>query len=185
MICTIPAKKNDAEGQQATETALDDLVASLKQAGLRVKVDDRDYVRIGAKIFEWERKGVPLRIEVGPRDVKEQVCVFKYRAGSGAESKATVELASAAETAQSGLEQLQQELFQTAKKRLENGITTGATYEEMKAALEADEASVYDGPGLYLVPWKCDAENEDKIKEDCKATIRCYPMDANEVVLLL
>ena len=129
VICTIPAKKNDIDGQKAMDIALDELVASLKEAGLRVKVDDRDYVRIGAKIFEWERKGVPLRIEVGPRDVKEQMCIFKYRAGSGAESKAKVDLASAAETAQNGLEQLQQELFQAAQDRLENGITTGATYE--------------------------------------------------------
>jgi prolyl-tRNA synthetase len=55
-----------------------------------------------------------------------------------------------------------------------------ATYDQMKEALEKDEASEYNGPGLYLVPWKCDAANEEKIKEECKATIRCYPTDVNE-----
>ena len=50
----------------------------------------------------------------------------------------------------------------------------------MRDALEADEAGVYPGVGLYLVPWKCDAENEDKIKEECKATIRCYPLEHNK-----
>ena len=63
---------------------------------------------------------------------------------------------------------------------LKNGINTAATYEEMRDALKSDEASEFNGSGLYLVPWKCDAENEDKIKEECKATIRCYPLDHNK-----
>jgi prolyl-tRNA synthetase len=183
VICTIPPKKTDTAGQLAMQVALDELVASLKKAGLRAKLDDRDYLRIGAKIFEWERKGVPLRIEVGPRDVGDRVCVFKYRAGSGAQSKTTVELISAAEMAVTGLEQLQRELLEKAQKHLDDGITTGATYQEMKEALEQDEASEYNGPGVYLVPWMCNAENEAKIKEECKATIRCYPLDANKAGL--
>jgi len=71
-------------------------------------------------------------------------------------------------------------LFEVAKQRLEEGITRDASYEEMRDALVSDEASSYPGNGLYLVPWKCDAVNEDKIKEECKATIRCYPLDANQ-----
>lgn len=180
VIVTIPPKKNDEEGKHAMDVALKDLVESLKGSGLRVKVDDRDYIRNGAKYFEWERKGVPLRIELGPRDVKQNVCVFKYRAGSGAEQKQTVDLPAAASTAKAGLESMQQELYEAAKERLSKGITSGVTYQEMKEALENDEASEYAGPGLYLVPWKCDADNEDRVKEDCKATIRCYPIDANE-----
>ena len=50
----------------------------------------------------------------------------------------------------------------------------------MKNALEFDEAGTFPGAGLFLVPWKCDAANEQKIKEECKATIRCYPLDANK-----
>ena len=183
VIVPIPPKKNDSEGQAAMDGAMEELMANLKAAGLRVKVDERDYVRTGAKYFEWERKGVPLRIEVGPRDVRQQVCVFKYRAGSGAESKTTVDLTAAASEAQSGLERMQEELLRAARERLDQGITTGAIYEEMKTALEQDEASAFDGPGLYLVPWKCDDKNEEKIKEECKATIRCYPIDANEAGL--
>jgi prolyl-tRNA synthetase len=178
VIVPIPPNKNDQEAQELIDDAIDTLAASFKDAGIRVKVDDRDYVRSGAKFFEWERKGVPLRIEIGPRDVRQNVCVFKYRAGGSAEGKQTVELSAAVEAAVAGLEQLQQELFDIAKERLEAGITTDVTYEEMKAALEPDEASIYPGRGLYLVPWKCDATNEAKIKEECKATIRCYPIDA-------
>eukprot|EP00581_Thalassiosira_minuscula_P007617 CAMPEP_0183705962 /NCGR_PEP_ID=MMETSP0737-20130205/2908_1 /TAXON_ID=385413 /ORGANISM="Thalassiosira miniscula, Strain CCMP1093" /LENGTH=643 /DNA_ID=CAMNT_0025933239 /DNA_START=189 /DNA_END=2120 /DNA_ORIENTATION=+ len=178
VVVPIPPKKNDEEGKVALNNALDKLVADLKGAGLKVKVDDRDYVRNGAKYFEWERKGVPLRIELGPRDVKGGVCVFKYRVGS--EGKETVSLDEVSTKASEGLDNLQQYLLDAAKERLAGNMNMMATYEEMKVALEKDEASEYDGPGLYLVPWKCDADNEEKIKEECKATIRCYPTDVNE-----
>jgi len=178
VIVPIQPKKNDVEGKAAMEAALDNLSAELKAAGLRVKVDDRDYVRNGAKYFEYERKGVPLRIELGPRDLAKGECVFKYRAGE--EGKIPTSLEGAAEAAKAGLDEMQQRLFDAASENLKNGITTGSTYQEMKEALEGDEASNFDGAGLYLVPWKCDAENEDKIKEECKATIRCYPIDHNK-----
>jgi prolyl-tRNA synthetase len=180
VIVPIPPKKNDIEGKAAMEKALDDLVADLKAQGLRVKVDDRDFVRNGAKYFEWERKGVPLRIELGPRDVKNDSCIFKYRAGPWSDEKMSISLSSAAVRAFEGLEAMQQNLLKEATQRLTKGITEGVTYDEMKKALENDEASSYPGNGLYLVPWKCDAENEDKIKMECKATIRCYPLDVNE-----
>jgi prolyl-tRNA synthetase len=180
VIVTIPPKKNDVGGQQEMSKALDALVQSLKDAGLRVKVDDRDYVRSGAKYFEWERKGVPLRIELGPRDVKNNVCVLKYRTGSQAESKVTVELSNVGTTAAHGLETLQAELLQSARHRLDTMTTTDVSYVDMKAALENDEATAYPGKGLYLVPWKCNADNEATIKEECKATIRCYPLLENK-----
>jgi prolyl-tRNA synthetase len=183
VIVPIPPKKNDEEGKIAMNKALDYLVDNLKAQGIRVKVDDRDYVRNGAKYFEWERKGVPLRIELGPRDLQNNVCIFKYRAGEGSEDKITVDLESAADTASEGLKAMYQQLLDAAKARLDAGITRDVTYEEMKAALENDEASSYNGSGLYLVPWKCNAENEDKISTQCKATIRCYPLEANEAGL--
>ena len=180
VIVPIPPKKNDEESKIAMDKALDDMVAGLKAESVRVKVDDRDYVRNGAKYFEWERKGVPLRIELGPRDIKNGVCIFKYRAGEGSDSKQTVDLADAVSSVVSGLDSMQQSLFADAQQRLEDGIRTGVTYDEMRDALINDEASSYPGNGLFLVPWKCDAENEDKIKTECKATIRCYPLKENE-----
>lgn len=179
VIVPIEPKKNDVQAKEAMTKALDELVASLKSAGVRVKVDERDHVRTGAKYFEWERKGVPLRIELGPRDVANNVCIFKYRAGEGGEEKQTVALNEAVAAVTQGLDSLQQSLFQIAKNRLEEGITLGVTYEQMKEALVDDEATAYPGKGLFLVPWKCNAENEEKVKEECKATIRCYPLDVN------
>lgn len=179
VIVPIPPKKNDVEAKDLMNKAMDDLLIGLKDAGIRVKVDDRDFVRSGAKYFEWERKGVPLRIEIGPRDVRESVCIFKYRSGSNTE-KQTVELSVAVEAASAGLDKLQQDLLDAARKRLSDGIRSDVTYTEMKDALESDEASTFPGQGLFIVPWKCDATNEGKIKEECKATIRCYPLDANQ-----
>ena len=179
VIVPIPPKKDNEEGKLAMENALDKLVAGLKSNGLRVKVDDRDFIRNGAKYFEWERKGVPLRIELGPRDLKSNSCVFKYRAGNDSEGKMNIDLNDAIEKASEGLETMQKNLLEEAKNRLNVGTTEDISYEEMKVALENDEASSYPGNGLFLVPWKCDAENEDKIKTECKATIRCYPLDSN------
>jgi prolyl-tRNA synthetase len=180
VIVPISPKKDDEEAKEAMDSAITTLMNELKSAGVRVKLDDRDFMRSGAKFFEWERKGVPLRIEVGPRDVKQNACIFKYRTGSKAEAKATVDLSNAANEASKGLKELQQEMFDTAAQNLKQGITRDVSYSEMKAALENDEASVYPGRGLFLVPWKCNAENEDKIKEECRVTIRCYPLEANE-----
>jgi prolyl-tRNA synthetase len=180
VVVPIPPKKDDLDAKEAMDLATDKLVSDLKSRGLRVKVDDRDYVRMGAKFFEWERKGVPLRIEIGPRDVKANVCVFKYRAGNGSETKQTIDLSDAVNSAASGLDLMQQDLLASATERLSAGISTTVTYEEMKTLLDNDEAKVYPGVGLYLVPWKCNAENEGKIKEECKATIRCYPLKENE-----
>ena len=73
------AKKMSPEEQSQLQSSLDDLTSSLKVQGIRYKVDDRDYIRPGAKYFEWERKGVPLRIEIGPRDISKGSCVLAFR----------------------------------------------------------------------------------------------------------
>lgn len=188
VLVTIPPKKKDGEeAAQAMNDAVLSLVEQLEEKGLRVHVDDRDYVRMGAKFFEWERKGVPLRIELGPRDLQNNVCVFKYRATEMSQEKKTIGLDEAAATAVSGLGEMQKQLLATAQKRLEEGInkSTDVTYEQMKQALENDIASEYPGKGLFLVPWACNAENEAQIKEDCQATIRCYPLAENDAGLFM
>jgi prolyl-tRNA synthetase len=182
VIVPIPPKKNDVEASQLLDSAVASLVASLKAAGVRVKLDSRDHVRSGAKYFEWERKGVPLRIEIGPRDVRNQACVLAFRHHTGV--KQSVGLDVAVHEVVQGLATMQQELWQAASDRLLRGITTqNVTYQEIKAALEADEASVYPGRGLFLVPRKCYVDHEAQIKQDCKATIRCYPLEENQAGL--
>jgi len=179
VIVPIMPKKDDIEGIAMLDDKLEKLKGDLIRKGIRVKVDDRDYMRNGAKYFEWERKGVPLRIELGPRDVKKGVCVLKYR--TIFEEKLIIDLDVAADEVENGLDKYQESLYQAARDRLAAGVTTGSSYQEMKEKLENDEAGSFPGVGLFLVPWKCDAENEDKIKDECKATIRCYPLDMNQM----
>jgi len=179
VIVPIPPKKNDEEGKKKLEEALNTLVSGLKSKNIRVKVDDRDYVRNGAKYFEWERKGVPLRIELGPRDVSKNNCVFKWRKWK--EDKEFVGLESAADQVVEGMLEYQEYLLSEASGRLASSTRFDATYEEMKSLLVNDEASKFPGAGLFLVPWKCNAENEERIKEECKATLRCYPSEVNDM----
>ena len=93
------------------------LADALRRASVRVRTDDRDHVRPGAKYFEWERAGVPLRVEIGPRDVDDDSCVFAYRVGD--DDKITVSLDNAAAEAVAGLERTQFYLYDAAKERLE------------------------------------------------------------------
>jgi prolyl-tRNA synthetase len=162
--------------------------ASLKASKVRVRLDDRDFMRPGAKFFEWERKGVPLRIEVGPREVAAGTVMLATR-HSGA--KATVlcaaedvESGSFAASVRAQLDAIHATMLSTAEARLKERTFTVDSYATMKAmVLAADKgapARDLSQAGFYLAPWKCDADNEEAIKKDCKATVRCYPLEENK-----
>merc|ERR1719484_322939 len=125
-------------------------------------------MRPGAKFFEWERKGVPLRVEVGPRDAAEGVVVVASRLGG---EKRSVAAADAAADLAASLEDIQAQLFAAAAARLDGG-----SYDELKAKIDADDL------GFFRVYWAADDANEKAIKEDCSATIRCYPLDAQRAL---
>lgn len=168
------ANKMSSEEQTNLQSSLDTLTSTLTALNIRYKMDDRDYVRPGAKYFEWERKGVPLRIELGPRDVAKGTCVLAHR--DPTKDKQFIPLTDIGTTVQTALEEAQQSMLEKAQDRLAANVHTHVTtYDQMKEALIDDEASSYPGSGLYLVPWHCNADNEDIIQKDCKATIRCYP----------
>ncbi|CAM9172729.1 unnamed protein product [Phaeothamnion confervicola] len=160
------------------------VAAELTCAGVRVKVDDRDYVRPGAKYFEWERKGVPLRLEIGARDAKAGVAVLARRTGG---DKATVSTKPSAGAESGGegiveavrreLDGVQKTLWSEARERLAAGTIPVSSYADMKEALARGGP---DEIGFFLAPWCCDAANEDAIATDCKATVRCYPLELNE-----
>ena len=96
------------------------------------------------------------------------------------DDKESVGIADVVGVVKKGLGEYHDYLLGAAKERLRESVNKGKSYKEMKKALVIDEAGKYPGAGLFLVPWKCDAANEEKIKEECKATIRCYPLDVNE-----
>lgn len=150
---------------------VDKAVDKLKAAGIRVQVDTRWHMNNGPKFFEWEKKGVPLRVEVGPRDVASGKFVCARRTGGDKFDLPNDE--SLVPTITSELESMQQGLLEAAKERMASRTYEPATYEEMKKALEGSDGS--SAPGFFLVPWHDDAEAEEKVKQETKATIRCFP----------
>jgi prolyl-tRNA synthetase len=161
----------------ALKLALED-----RSVNIRVHIDDRQHIRPGQKYFEWERKGVPLRIEVGPRDIEQGILTISNRISEDKkkqviEYKAAEDAPIVAKIINEELDKIHTALFNSAIQRLELRTFRPNSYDEMKAMLSTEDNSQV---GFYLVPWKCNAENEGKIKEDCKATIRCYPKKYNE-----
>jgi len=175
-VVIVPILGKTPEDRQAVESAIDDVLAELKAENVRVKVDDRENVRPGAKYFEWERKGVPLRVELGPRDVSSSIAMMKSRLGG---DKQQISLEGIGARIATELQGVQSQMLEAAKARLEERTIPLTSYDEMRARLESDDPSQ---SGLFLVPWCDDAANEDKIKEETKATIRCYPLDQQEHV---
>jgi prolyl-tRNA synthetase len=133
---------------------------------LRVHIDAREGMKPGAKYYDWEMRGIPLRMELGPRDLDANQAVL-VRRDSGI--KKTVSLDAIAEEVEELLESMQQDMLEAARDRREkNSIRGGITYDRFK--------EVMDGPGAFVYAgWCGSAECEAQIKEETKATIRCLP----------
>ena len=169
LVPIVKGMDKDPEGTQTVMSLVDKVVDECEALNIRVKVDDRENMRPGAKYFEWERKGAPLRLEVGPRDAASNVMVVASRLGG---EKQTVDVAEVPQYLKTRLDEMQAKLFADASQRLKDRTIDIATYEDMKARIANEDL------GFFRVYWKADDANEKKIKEDCAATIRCYPLDA-------
>jgi len=131
-----------------------------------VHVDAREGIKPGAKYYEWELRGVPLRLELGPRDLATGSCVVVRR---DTRAKTPVSLTSIAEEVSKILATTQQEMFRAAVERREaNSIRGPVSYDKFREIMEGDGAFVYAG-------WNGDPEVEAKVKDDTKATIRVIP----------
>ena len=163
-VAIVPLWRKDGEKETVlpfAESVRDALVA----AGVRVAFDTRERMKPGAKYYDWERKGVPLRLEIGPRDVQQGSAFAARRLGG---PKFAIPLAEIADTVTTELEKTQAELLQRARDFQTERTFHCENYEDFKAQLE-------EKGGWTLVPWCDDAENEAQIKTDTKATIRCFP----------
>ncbi|MBN2341936.1 MAG: proline--tRNA ligase [Deltaproteobacteria bacterium] len=146
---------------------VDKLAADLKAAGVAVKVDDREGKRPGEKYYEWERKGVPLRIELGPRDVTSGEAMTKLRV---ADDKVKMKIDDLAADVPGILDTFQQTLLRRALDfRKENTVTVDS-WSDFKDVF-ADGASKF-----VWCHWDGTKETEAKIKEETKVTIRCIPL---------
>ncbi|OQY85016.1 MAG: proline--tRNA ligase [Anaerolineae bacterium UTCFX3] len=166
----VPIFKNEAEKSKVMETA-DRVFTELKAAGIRVKMDDRDNVSAGYKFNDWEMRGVPLRIEIGPKDVDKGSAVLARRDVPGRDGKSFVPQTNLAAAVGSLLEEIQSALLKRATEYRDANIKAPQTYDELKDA-------VADG---WAFSWWCESkECEAKVKEDTKATTRVIPFDQPE-----
>jgi prolyl-tRNA synthetase len=143
------------------------MVASFKAAGIRVKYDDSDNQRPGWKFAEYELKGVPVRIAVGPRDLENNQVEIARR---DTKEKSTVSMDGITETVSQLLLDIQSNLFNRAKKYRDEHITKVDRWEDFIATLDTKA-------GFVSAHWDGTPETEDKIKEMTKATIRCIPLN--------
>ena len=159
--------------QQKKEGVLDkadEVLAALKAAGIRAKVDATDKSP-GWKFSEQEMRGVPMRVEIGPKDIENNQAVLVRR---DTREKVVVSLDEIAVKAAELLETIQNDMFETALAHRDAHTYAAADYEEFKTVVE-------EKPGFVKAPWCGCRECEDKIKEDTGATSRCVPLVGGEV----
>jgi prolyl-tRNA synthetase len=170
-IVIVPIYKSDAERTRVLEAARN-VTASLngwerrKSGKLRVHLDDREGMKPGAKYYEWEMRGVPVRLELGPRDVDANQCVLVRRDNR---VKRTVTLDSIGEDIADLLHLMQNDMLVAAFEQREANSYRGAiSYDRFREIMEGDGGFVYAG-------FCGSADCEAKIKEETKATIRVIP----------
>jgi prolyl-tRNA synthetase len=168
-VVIVPIFKNEEELTKVS-AAVDPIVKDLRKLGLSVKFDNRETHKPGFKFAEYEMKGVPVRIAIGPRDLEQGTVEVARR---DTKEKKVMQVAEVATRIPALLDEIQQNLYNRALKFREEKTTRVDSYEEFKKVLD-------DKAGFVLAHWDGTAETEALIKEETKATIRCIPLDAAE-----
>jgi prolyl-tRNA synthetase len=169
-VVLVPIFKTDDEKISVMDAARK-IRAELVAADIRVKMDEREGFSPGFKFNDWEMRGVPLRIELGPKDVAKGSAVLARRDRPGREGKIFVEQAGIAGSVAKLLVEIQQALFDRALKARLDNTREPKDYVEFKQAVEG---------GFALAYWCGDSACEAKIKEETKATMRCIPLEQDE-----
>jgi len=165
-VVIVPIYKGE-EQKQVLDEKVAEMVKSFKAAGIRVKYDNSDHARPGWKFAEYELKGVPIRIAIGARDLENKQVELARR---DTKEKSAVAMEGLTQTVENLLVEIQDNLFERAKKYRDEHITKVDTWDEFMQVLD-------NKGGFISAHWDGTAETEDKIKELAKATIRCIPLD--------
>jgi len=168
-VVIVPIYKTDEE-KGVVLAAADKVRAGLAGNSVRVKVDDRDQHRPGFKFSEWELKGVPIRLEVGPRDVEADQMVLVDRVGSG---KRSIGSAQAIADMAGELERVQKTLYDQARDFRDENTHEATDYESLAAGLR-------DAGGFWRGGWCGDVECEDRVARETSATIRFLPIEPED-----
>jgi len=166
-VVIVPIYKNDAERGPVME-AVEQARRALAAAEVRVKLDDRDGLTPGFKFNDWELRGVPLRLEVGPKDVAKGTVALARRDTPGKAGKSFVPAAGLAEAVSAALREIHTSLYERALAFRQANTYEPKDYEEFKQVMEKG----------WAISWWCgDPACEAAIKEDTKATTRCIPLE--------
>ncbi|MFW5799365.1 MAG: His/Gly/Thr/Pro-type tRNA ligase C-terminal domain-containing protein, partial [Spirochaetota bacterium] len=155
------------EQQKTVMNKINEINKVFKEKNIRTYIDNRDNLSPGFKFNEWELKGVPVRIEIGPKDIEKNQCVLAIRY-SGEKKFIPVE------EAKNNISNILDDIHNGLLKKAENFL-----YEHI---LETDDYDKFiehinNSSGMVLSKWCGDEECEKKVKEDCKASSRCIPID--------
>jgi prolyl-tRNA synthetase len=164
VIVPIPPKKGD--WSEAILPKARAVAAMLRGAGLRVHLDDRDQFQPGYKYADWEMRGVPVRLEIGPKDVEKDQCVLVRRDNR---AKEFVPLAGTAARLGEILDGMQKDLLERARAFVAANTTRVSSYDEFKQVMAEKR-------GFIVAGWNGDPAIEAQIKDETKATIRVIPM---------
>jgi prolyl-tRNA synthetase len=168
-VVVVPIFKTDEEKSQVLPAA-SKVREALFTAGIRVRVDEREGMSPGFKFNDWEMRGVPLRIEIGPKDVAKGTVVMARRDRPGKEGKSFVPQEGLPAAVARALEEIQKALLDRARTFRDAHTKEPANYEEFKTAVEG---------GFALAYWCGGEDCETRIKDETKATVRCIPLGQN------
>ncbi len=171
-VVIVPIFKTEDEKASVLPVARD-LKAQLIKANLRVTLDEREGFSPGWKFNEWEMRGVPVRVELGPKDVAKQAAMLARRDRPGREGKVSVPLAELPVAIEGLLADIHKSMFLKALAFRRANTHETQTYDELKRAVET---------GFAFAHWCGSGECEEKIKEESRATMRCIPLDQADVL---
>jgi prolyl-tRNA synthetase len=163
-VVIVPIHKTDEERAQVVEAA-QQLQRSLQASGIRAHLDAREGMKPGAKYYEWEGRGVPFRLELGPRDLAGGTAMLARRTGG---KKEPLPLGGIGEKLLAEMDRMQAELLETARARREANTIRGVTKAQFLEFMARDGGFAYGG---FCGDGGCEAE----IKDQAKATIRVLP----------
>ena len=165
-VVIVPMGRSDDEaGRERVLAEVARVAGELGRAGVRVRVDDREGMSPGWKFNEWERKGVPLRVDIGPRDVDAGTALVKDRLLA---DKATVPSSGLVPYLIEALEGFHARLFERARAFREGNTREVYSYEELKEQVEV---------GFAIATHCGESESENAIQAETKATVRCIPLE--------
>ncbi len=168
-VVIVPIYKKDEQIEKISEKA-NEIKQALENKGITVKYDDRDTQKPGWKFAEYEMKGVPVRLAIGPRDLENGTIEVARR---DTLQKEVINLDQVTEKVTNLMDDIQQNIYQKANNFRKENTHSADSYEEFKKILE-------EKGGFVEAHWDGTEETEMKIKEDTKATIRCIPVEGEK-----